>query len=155
VFQRSFRSSSTSLLLSPFANLLAPQSSYSFGCFSLGSIFRMRTIITTSVCFITLAVIASGQTTKRNERPTDPKPSATPQVPQPTPTPTGKRNERPQTPSSANGNGPTQTVRQTVAKPAYVYEFTRPDFVVPYVLIEHDESGRGKISFKMRGLDDA
>ena len=100
-----------------------------------------------------MATLALGQTNKRNPRPAEPKPSATPQAPQPTPTPAAKRNERPS--SNSDGNVQTQSVKQIVGKPAYVYEFTRPDFVVSYVLIEHDENGRGKISFKMRGLDDA
>ena len=29
----------------------------------------------------------------------------------------------------------------------YVYEFTQPEFYVRHILIEHDESGRGKITF--------
>jgi len=41
------------------------------------------------------------------------------------------------------------------AKPNYVYEFSRPEFIVSWVSIEHDEQGRGKISFKKQGLEAA
>jgi hypothetical protein len=105
----------------------------------------MRRLLTILICLTAIAAAVVGQTAKRNPRPTDPKPSATPQAPQPTPTPVAKRNERPS--ANPDGNVQTQTVKQVIGKPAYVYEFTRPDFVVSYVLIEHDESGHGKISF--------
>ena len=36
--------------------------------------------------------------------------------------------------------------------PVYFYEFAQPNFVVSQVLIEHDENGKGKISFLKQGL---
>jgi hypothetical protein len=36
----------------------------------------------------------------------------------------------------------------------YVYEFTQPDFYVRHIKIEHNATGRGKISFERKGLDE-
>jgi hypothetical protein len=43
---------------------------------------------------------------------------------------------------------------QTATKPNYIYEFDQPNFTVSHVTIEHDEAGRGKITFMKRGLDE-
>lgn len=107
----------------------------------------------TLVCLLVFAAFGLGQAAKRNARPATPKPAATPQTtvpePEPTPTPTAKRNERPQS---------TDTIKtsstQTAAEPNYIYEFDQPNFTTSHVVIEHDESGRGKISFMKRGLVD-
>ena len=110
----------------------------------------MRTIFTILACLAVLATAAVGQT-KRNTRPGEPKPVGTPEAtatPEPTPTPAAKRNERPQ-----NDNKTVQTA-QVGFKPNYIYEFDRPEFVVSHVVIEHDEDGRGKISFMKKGLAD-
>jgi hypothetical protein len=103
------------------------------------------------LCLIALIGSAAGQSTKRNTRPVNPKPASTPQpaVPDPTPTPSAKRNERPQN----SGTDSTAKVK-TVFKPNYVYEFDQPNFTVSHVTIEHDETGRGKISFMKKGLED-
>lgn len=93
------------------------------------------------------AVSFSAQTkkpVKKNVKPETVKP--TPQT-QPSPeTPIvnrqAKKNERPGSSDSKN-----QTTVQTKNAPNYFYEFTRPGFTVPKILIEHDESGKGKISF--------
>lgn len=79
------------------------------------------------------------------------KPKSTAATPQPTPltpveTPT-KRNERP----NNNSTNDTATIAYT---PVYFYEFTRPGFTYERVLIEHDESGKGKISFSKSSFDD-
>ena len=58
-----------------------------------------------------------------------------------TKTPT-KKNERP-----TNGNSSNQNMVQTGNAPSYFYEFSQPAFVISKVLIEHDENGKGKISF--------
>jgi hypothetical protein len=110
----------------------------------------MRTVFLTLLCLTILGSMAAGQT-KRNTRPANPKPAATPQraVPDPTPTPSVKRNERPQNTVFAK---PAKTP-EVVFKPSYVYEFSRPDFVVSSVIIEHDELGRGRISFLKKGLE--
>lgn len=113
----------------------------------------MRTILTTLIGLLFLAAIGFAQTTKRNTRPAAPKPAAThqPARAEPTPTPSAKRNERPQ---NADVNGKISQP-QTAAKPSYIYEFDQPNFVVSHIVIEHDEDGRGKITFMKRGLDEA
>jgi hypothetical protein len=49
-----------------------------------------------------------------------------------------------------------RTAKPTVAAPApFVYEFSQPTFRVSRVLIEHDQSGKGKITFERQDLDGA
>src|SRR5215203_3697970 len=76
-------------------------------------------------------------------------------MPSPSPTPEiesvkkqTKKNERP-----TNENSSNQNAAQTKEKPNYFYEFSQPAFVISKVLIEHDESGKGKISF-MKSISD-
>ena len=38
--------------------------------------------------------------------------------------------------------------------PDYFYEFTQPNFVISQINIEHDEQGKGKISFMKKGYDE-
>jgi hypothetical protein len=60
-----------------------------------------------------------------------------------------KRNDRPPEP------GATPQRREDNKKPPdpthYSYEFTKAEFVVRHILIEHDALGRGKITFERRG----
>lgn len=62
--------------------------------------------------------------------------------------PQTKRNDRPPEP------GATPPVRQENKKPPdptrYSWEFTKPEFLVSHIVIEHDASGRGKITFEHR-----
>jgi len=111
----------------------------------------MRSSLTIFLCLLVLCFVVDGQTTKRNTRPATPKPEATPAAaqPDPTPTPTGKHNERPQ-----NGGSGGAVKPKTDFKPDYVYEFDQPNFVVSHVVIQHDKSGNGKISFMKRGLEE-
>lgn len=114
----------------------------------------MKVTLVVIFTVLALSVCANCQSTRRGAAP-KPKPSPTPTqpaVPDPTPTPVAKRNERPATSNSNETLRPAAEV-QTI-KPAYVYEFTRPEFIVHYILIEHDESGHGKITFKKEGLDE-
>lgn len=61
--------------------------------------------------------------------------------------PAAKRNDRPQQPATA-------TQRREDKKPPdptrYSYEFSQPNFIVNHILIEHDASGRGKITFERK-----
>ena len=63
--------------------------------------------------------------------------------------PQTKRNDRPQ------DSGPTQTRREENKKlvdpTRYAWEFTQRNFLIGHILIEHDASGRGKITFEHRG----
>ena len=61
-----------------------------------------------------------------------------------------KRNDRPQ-----ETGGATPQRREDNKKPPdptrYSYEFTKAEFLISHVLIEHDALGRGKITFEHRG----
>ena len=107
----------------------------------------------TFICLLVFAALSIGQTAKRNARPAPAKPAVIPQSAEPdgTPTPSTKRNERP--PSSSVSVTGANAV-QTTTKPNYIYEFDQPAFTTSHVRIEHDESGKGKITFMKRGLDD-
>jgi hypothetical protein len=37
----------------------------------------------------------------------------------------------------------------------YYYEFTQKDFFVPHIVIEHDETGKGKITFQKKHFDES
>ena len=114
----------------------------------------MKTLLIIISSLLVFAMPVFGQSTRRGTTPR-PKPSPTPvqpAVPQPTPTPIAKRNERPVTENS-NSTAPA-TNRPEGVTPSYIYEFTRPGFVVSNIRIEHDETGRGKITFMKEGLDD-
>lgn len=54
----------------------------------------------------------------------------------------GKRNERPGADKSISKNS-----TAGAAAPSFFYEFTRPGFSYGRIVIEHDEAGKGKISF--------
>ena len=96
---------------------------------------------------VTTAVVA--QTKKK---PVVTKPAAQPVVakPQPTPEPTPenktKKNERPVQPD--------QTPKIPQFTPVYFYAFSRPGFVVGNIWIEHDENGKGKITFQKQEFDE-
>ena len=63
--------------------------------------------------------------------------------------PQTKRNDRPAEP------GATPQPRPENKKPPdptrYAWEFRQPEFLVSHIVIEHDASGRGKITFEHRG----
>jgi len=61
-----------------------------------------------------------------------------------------KRNDRPQAASSPAA--PRAEENQKSANPTrYSYEFTQPEFVIRHIVIEHDASGHGKITFERHG----
>jgi hypothetical protein len=88
---------------------------------------------------------------KRNTRqPVKVEPAATPiPTPEVTPTPDRpKRNERP----SADRQQVSDTPPVASSSPTYRYEFTQPDFVVSHIVIEHNDAGKGQITFKRSSL---
>ncbi len=109
-------------------------------------------VLTVSIVWIVagLGVSFSAQTKgrKSNARPgatqtPENKSAATqPTEPEPARTPRTKKNERP------NGN-PSDEQNSLKAKfePNYFYEFSQPDFTVSKIRIEHDEAGKGFITF--------
>lgn len=79
-----------------------------------------------------------------------------------------KKNERPEEtiseesapsnePQKANQNGKNNVrppAKKTAFEPNYFYEFTQPAFTVSQIIIEHDENGKGKISFMKKDFDE-
>jgi hypothetical protein len=110
----------------------------------------------------TLALTGSffAQTKKRNSRKQTPKPSATIQPKQKetqsdvisTPKTSGKKNERP---TDENAKNNSLLPKSTENPPVYFYEFSHPNFLVSQVFIEHDENGKGKITFLKKDFSEA
>lgn len=66
----------------------------------------------------------------------------------------GKKNSRPGDKNS-DGAGVEQNKANTDAKLAFLtYEFEQPQFVISRIRIEHDENGKGKITFKKRDFEE-
>lgn len=74
--------------------------------------------------------------------------------------PTVKKNERPEEEAAGGvktNKRDTAAVVQNTAKPflsTHFYSFSQPEFETSSIVIEHDDTGRGKISFKKKGLDE-
>ncbi|HEV7682390.1 MAG TPA: hypothetical protein VGO68_09740 [Pyrinomonadaceae bacterium] len=85
------------------------------------------TLVLLSAAIFGAVFYASAQT-KTNER--------TQEAPAATPSPSPRRREE--------NKKPADTTR-------YSYEFTQPDFFVRHIVIEHDATGRGKITFERKG----
>lgn len=73
-------------------------------------------------------------------------------IPSPTPP---KRNERPQATPSTSDNSPEKIPARQTGQVRYRYEFSRPEFVIPHITIEHDENGSGTIEFEQRGSNES
>lgn len=56
--------------------------------------------------------------------------------------------------SAANANHLPDKMSNDAGVPIFFYEFTRPGFTFSRVLVEHDETGRGAISFQKDGNDE-
>ncbi len=104
------------------------------------------------------SVFAVSAQTKRNKRT---KPVSNPAIqsekpqepnPEPTPTPvnTLKKNSRPTTENSSGEIKKDDTKKP----PAFVYEFSQPQFVISHIRIEHDENGKGNITFLKKDFDE-
>lgn len=63
-----------------------------------------------------------------------------------------KKNERP----AGSGDAAKRTNRATklASDPTYFYEFSQPDFVINKIVIEHDDTGRGTITFTKKMFGD-
>jgi hypothetical protein len=110
--------------------------------------------------FAIFSMVGFSQTKTRKPSKKSPKPTVTttptpsnsnPQAAEdkePVKTPT-KKNERP-----TNGNSNNQTVVKNETAPNYFYEFSQPNFVVSKIFIEHDENGKGKITFMKKDWEE-
>jgi hypothetical protein len=109
----------------------------------------------TATALIMIAVMPAAflAQAKRSTKPKN-KAVTTAAMPQPAPestpktTPSSKRNERPGDSDAAQAK-PTSTPQP----PSYFYQFDRPGFTYPSIAIEHDEAGRGRITFVREGND--
>jgi hypothetical protein len=61
-----------------------------------------------------------------------------------------KRNGRPDAQPSPRADAAKQAEKEPGAVLKYTYEFNQPDFVVSHVVLEHDASGRGNVTFVQR-----
>lgn len=61
-----------------------------------------------------------------------------------------KKNERP----TSDGETGKRAVTPGASEPTYFYEFSQPDFVISKIVIEHDDSGRGSITFTKKLFGD-
>lgn len=113
---------------------------------------------------LAFGISTAGQTRKRTPakkaapKSASSKPAPTPSPTEPVPVKKNGRPEPKQTPPAGKANKRGDSVARSTDPPAftpsYFYEFSQPDFVVSQIIIEHDESGRGKISFMKRGFDE-
>lgn len=108
----------------------------------------MRKAFIISFCLLLFASISNAQTKKTKK--TIKAKATVAATPQPTPELTvevpPKRNERPTGEKPNNG--------AAAFTPVYFYEYTRPGFAYGRIAIEHDEAGKGKISFVKDGFDE-
>ncbi len=66
--------------------------------------------------------------------------------------------ENPSEPIKKNSQPEKTNARPDAAKentPVYFYEFSQPNFQIPKILIEHNENGKGKITFSKQNFDDS
>jgi hypothetical protein len=134
--------------------------------------------ITSSITFVflilALALSAEAQSKTSSTKKTNPKTPAKTTEKIETVTPVepvknqAKKNERPPTQSqpttegnhleAIEKNGETLNTNarpgSEIAAPVYFYEFTQPNFLVKQIFIEHDEKGKGKISFLKKDFED-
>ncbi|MEP7211844.1 MAG: hypothetical protein ABI791_02135 [Acidobacteriota bacterium] len=109
-------------------------------------------IFIATLCFVPVAIFAQSKRRKPPANLAVPTAASTPKpdvtvIAVPEQNLRGKRNERPG--SGAGGTGKAVTVE--ASKPVYFYEFTHPYYLVRKVIIEHDQNGKGKISFMKGG----
>jgi len=98
------------------------------------------------VFVVSLSAISLFAQGKKTPRPAKPSPSPSVEsTPLPAQTPP-KKNVRP-TDGAVNSS-----VTEEAYKPAYFYEFTRPGFITFHILIDHDEKGKGKISYEKENV---
>lgn len=115
--------------------------------------FRFTVLFLTTVLAITgLSFGQTKKTTKKNIKPvvkTTPTPTATTPVEEAPVKIVTKKNERPTEQNSTTDAQKTNSSKNSnnSDNPVYFYEFTQPNFYVTKVLIEHDEAGKGKITF--------
>ena len=123
----------------------------------------LKAVILAAILSLPIAAAAQKAGVKTVKKPAKPAPVVT-APPQPTPDPVPdvpvKRNERPAETATTSGvktkshDGVSGVASTAVNSPVYSYEFERLGFTYSPILIEHDDAGKGKISFKKDGAGD-
>jgi hypothetical protein len=117
---------------------------------------RLTLAITIAAVFCTSSALAQ---TKSRTKTVTKKPPVTAVAPSPTPSPVEsspevnvepKKNERPGG-DVVSGKRPASP---SAVEPTYFYEFSQPDFVISKIVIEHDDAGRGSITFTKKMFGD-
>ncbi len=114
----------------------------------------MRFIWLIAFVLLISSASSSAQTRRRNKpavkapavkavAPADTSPTPVQAVPE---KPEPKKNERP----SAGGPSP----KQNASEPTHFYEFSQPEFVISKITIEHDDRGKGNITFTRKLFTD-
>ena len=139
-----------------------------------GKIFYKMNRFTKIALFVVLsfAMLTGVFAQKKNRRTTDKKPPTLAETassgekadsttePAPETKTAHKKNERPGSTGGEISAASKSSLLDAVAakknevEPAYVYEFSQPDFLLSQIIIKHDESGKGTISFLRKGLDE-
>lgn len=108
--------------------------------------------------FILALTISFSAQTKKNPRKINPQPSATVEHKQEensseefsAPKTQTKKNARPADESAKN----TTKSNKIANQPIYFYEFSQPNFLVSKITIEHDENGKGTITFFEQNVEE-
>jgi hypothetical protein len=107
-----------------------------------------------AVVFMTSAVVAQK---KRATKPVTKKPLATSVAPTPTPSPDESVDVKPEAKKNERPTGPAVSAERrppNASEPTYFYEFAQPDFVISKIVIQHDDAGRGTITFTKKLFGD-
>lgn len=106
-----------------------------------------------TILFLTVIMGLTGtglaQTKKRNSKKPTLKPTATetPKQAENSPEEISTKNTPPKKNERMTEEPTKNNARPTENAPVYFYEFSQPNFVVSQIFIEHDENGKGKITF--------
>jgi len=120
-----------------------------------------RSLLVGLSLILALTFSASAQTkrkTTKRKTAQKPVPAQTPTVIAENDSPVNKKNSRPETENQTNSIEKTEDKVKTNArpvsaaetKPVYFYEFLKSDFLISKINIEHDENGKGKITFQKK-----
>lgn len=129
-----------------------------------------KSLFTVFITFLFLTLVISVFAQRKNRKPPAKKTASTEvkttPAPEETPLPE-KKNSRPTEsedqakPEPTKKNSKTEPEKVTAPtnqkqlKSVYFYEFSRPEFTVEKIFIEHDENGKGTISFMKKYYDEA
>jgi hypothetical protein len=107
-------------------------------------------ILLAALVVLGAGVEASAQSGKPKQDPTEPPAQASDAKTGST----GKRNTRQEATESETPKSETRAIKQPETKDPqsrYTYEFKQPNFIISHIVIDHDETGRGKITFERQG----